>query len=56
MSLKKKKIIIVNKYYPLEGKINCLIDILRTVQFDINHFSEINKKFYRELTQTELAI
>ncbi len=54
--IKEKKIIIVNKYYPLEGKINCLIDILRTVQFDINHFSEINKKFYRELTQTELAI
>jgi hypothetical protein len=54
--IKEKKVIIVNKYYPLEGKINCLIDILRTVQIDINLFSENNKKFYRELNQTELAI
>lgn len=54
--LKDKKVVIVNKYYPLEGKINCLIDILRSVQIDISKFSESNKKFYLELTQTELAL
>lgn len=54
--IKDKKVAIVNKYYPLEGKVNCLIDILRTVSIDISRFSESNKKFYLELTQTELAI
>ena len=54
--IKDKKVVIVNKYYPLEGKINCLIDILRLVQIDISRFNEVNKKFYFELTQTELAL
>ena len=54
--IKDKKVAIVNKYYPLEGKVNCLIDILRTVNVDISRFSESNKKFYLELTQTELAL
>ena len=54
--LKDKKVVIVNKYYPLEGKVNCLIDILRTVQIDVSRFSETNRKFYLELTQTELAL
>jgi hypothetical protein len=54
--IKDKKVVIVNKYYPLEGKVNCLIDILRTVQIDISRFNEANKKFYFELTQTELAL
>lgn len=54
--IKDKKVVIVNKYYPLEGKVNCLIDILRSVQIDISRFSEANKKFYLELTQIELAL
>jgi hypothetical protein len=54
--IKDKKVAIVNKYYPLEGKVNCLIDILRTVNIDISRFSESNQKFYLELTQTELAL
>lgn len=54
--IKDKKVAIVNKYYPLEGKINCLIDILRTVQIDVSKFSETNQKLYLELTQIELAI
>jgi hypothetical protein len=54
--IKDKKVAIVNKYYPLEGKINCLIEIVRTIQLDVSRFSESNKKFYLELTQTELAL
>jgi hypothetical protein len=54
--IKEKKVAIVNKYYPLEGKVNCLIDILRSIELDINRFSESNQKFYLELTQTELAL
>jgi len=54
--IKEKKVVIVNKYYPLEGKVNCLIDIIRTIQIDISRFSFSNQKLYLELTQTELAI
>ena len=54
--IKEKGVVIINKYYPLEGKINCLIDIIRTLSLDLGRFSESNRKFYLELTQTELAL
>ncbi|AKQ45880.1 hypothetical protein TH63_09875 [Rufibacter radiotolerans] len=30
--LKDTKVAVVNKYFPLEGKINCLVEILRAVE------------------------
>lgn len=54
--LKSKKIIIVNKYYPLEGKINCLADILREVSIDVSNLSDKNKKLYYEMTDTQLKL
>ena len=48
--LKDTKIVIINKYFTTEGKINCLIDILRNIRMDISRLSEKNKKFYEELT------
>ncbi len=54
--LKEQKIIIVNKFYPVEGKINALYEILRTVPLDTSRFSEKSQKFYQDLTrQSEAA-
>ena len=47
--LKDTKIVIINKYFTTEGKINCLIDILRNYQMDTSGFSEKNKKLYQEI-------
>jgi hypothetical protein len=47
--LKENKIAIVNKFYTLEGKINCLIEMIRTIQFDPEHFSEKNRKLLLEI-------
>lgn len=52
--LKDTKIAIVNKYFPPEGKINCLIEILRSIEIDTSRLSEKNKSLYLELTQSEL--
>lgn len=54
--LNDTKIAIVNKYFPIEGKINCLIEIIRAIQPDITRLSEKNLKLYLEITQTELSI
>ncbi|MCS6832289.1 MAG: hypothetical protein NZ521_01840 [Flammeovirgaceae bacterium] len=54
--LKENKIAIVNQYYPLEGKINALIDILREIPVDVQKLSEKNRKLYHELQQTDLKI
>lgn len=53
--LKDQKIIIVNKFYPLEGKINALFDILRTVTFDTSRFTEKSQKLYEGLSQQSEA-
>ncbi len=47
--LKDIKVAIVNKYFPLEGRINSLVEILKTIEMDSEAFSEKNKKLYDEL-------
>ncbi len=47
--LKDQKIIIVNKFYPTEGKINALLDILKTLTLDQSRFTEKSQKLYQEL-------
>jgi hypothetical protein len=54
--LNDKKVILVNNYYPLDGKINCLLEIVRTVPLNTSQFSEKNRKFFLELTQPQLSI
>ncbi|MCU0357072.1 MAG: hypothetical protein MUE95_05800 [Cyclobacteriaceae bacterium] len=52
--LREQKIMIVNKFYTTEGKINALLDILRTVALDTTRFTEKSRKLYEELFQTEV--
>lgn len=54
--LKDTKIAMVNKYYTTEGKINCLVDILKSVELDLQNLSEKNRNFYLGLTQTALNL
>ena len=51
--LKDKKIAIVNKYYSIEGKINCLIEILRQILIEPTSLSDKNRIFFLEIIKTE---
>ena len=53
--LKDQKIIIVNKFYPTEGKINAMLDIIKNVQLDSTRFTEKSIKLYEELFQQSAA-
>src|SRR5262245_45536782 len=53
--LKDQKIMIVNKFYTTEGKINALMDILRSLVLDTSKFTEKSLKFYEELTHQQAA-
>jgi hypothetical protein len=55
--LKDQKIIIINKFYTTEGKINTLLDIFKNVKFDTSRFTEKSMKLYEELasSQTQAA-
>lgn len=54
--IKDSKMIIVNKYYALEGKISCLIEILKEIEIDPKKLSEKNRSLYQKLRQTELEV
>ncbi|HEY9116584.1 MAG TPA: hypothetical protein VIN11_02095 [Roseivirga sp.] len=54
--LNETKIAIVNKYYTTEGKISCLIDILKSIEIDHHRLSEKNVKLLKELSQTTLDL
>ena len=54
--LREQKIMIVNKFFTTEGKINALLDILKIVVLNTNRFSEKTLKFYEDLTQAEVQI
>lgn len=49
--LKDTKIVIVNKYYSLEGKVNCLLEILRSVPLDSSQLTEKSKKLFNAIHQ-----
>ena len=54
--LREQKIMIVNKFYTVEGKINALLDILKNTELNSEKFSEKSKGLYEELTQAEAKI
>jgi hypothetical protein len=53
--LREQKIIIVNKFYTTEGKINALLEILKGVALDGTRFTEKSQKLYEELHQQSEA-
>ncbi len=54
--LKDQKIMIINKFFTTEGKINTLLDILRNIELDTTKFTEKSLKLYQELSQTEVTL
>ncbi len=53
--LREQKIMILNKFFATDGKINALLEILRTVPLDTTKFSEKNQKLYAEMTQVAVG-
>ena len=44
--LQDKKVAVINKFLTLEGRINALIDILPSVEFDVTTLSTEARLFY----------
>lgn len=49
--LQEKKVVVINKYFSLEGKINCLLEILPTIEIDEQLLDELDKSFLEKLLQ-----
>lgn len=52
--LKDKKIIIVNKYFNIESRINCLIDLLKNIELQAEQLSEKSQKLINEIHNNSL--
>jgi hypothetical protein len=44
--LQERRIAVINKFLPLEGRINALIDILPTIEVDVTRLSNEAHQFY----------
>lgn len=51
--LKDQKIMIINKFFTTEGKINALLEILKGVTLDPTKFTEKSVKLYEALSQQQ---
>lgn len=47
--VQNSNIIVINKYYDTEGRINCLLDILQTIEVDPSDLEEKSAKFLKQL-------
>ena len=54
--LNDSKVAVINKYFPLDGRISSLIDILRTIEINPENLSEKSRKLFSSISQTELQI
>lgn len=54
--LKEQNVVVVNKYFTVEGKVNVLIEILRNIGLNADTMSEKTKKLFLEITQTEINL
>jgi len=47
--IRDTKVVVVNKFYSLEGKINCLLDIIKSIEFKTDKLNPKNLKLYHEI-------
>lgn len=52
--LDDQNVIVINKFYPLESKINALMEIIRKVQPDLSKLDSSQQKFLQKINQTEI--
>jgi len=51
--LHNKKVILINKYYTTEGKINTILDLLKNITINTDNLSDKNIKLLKQLDQTQ---
>jgi hypothetical protein len=49
-----RNIIVINKFYEVEGRINVLLDILSQIEVPVEQLEEKSAKFYKQLHRSVL--
>jgi hypothetical protein len=48
-----KKIVVVNRFYDIEGRINILLDILSTISIDEATLTEKTQQFFKQIARNQ---
>lgn len=48
--LESKKVVVLNKFLQIEGRINTLIDLIPSLEINSDYLTEESKKLYAEVT------
>lgn len=54
--LNDSKVAVINKFFALEGKINSLLEIIKSIPIESSKLSDNNKKLYAEITNNQLQL
>ena len=49
--VENKKIAVINKFFDVEGRMNCLMDILQNLEFEAEKLSEPSIKLLKKIAQ-----
>ena len=50
--VENKKIAVVNKFFDTEARINCLVEIISTIEIDESDLSEKSAEFYKKVKKS----
>lgn len=50
--VEQRRVVVVNKFFETEGRINTLLEILGQIEVDESRFSEASLKFFKKLSQS----
>lgn len=51
--LEHKRVVVINKFYNVQGRIGCLADILQEVEIDTEMMSDESLKLYNQIREQE---
>ncbi len=51
--VENRRIAVVNRFFDTEARINCLLEILSNVEFDLETLSEASKEFIQKSRKSE---
>ena len=53
--LKDSKLILINNFLPVEGRVNCVIELISVLQLDLDNLTDKSRKLLWQLNQNETA-
>ena len=54
--VENKKVVVINKFFDVEARINCLIEILDNIEFQRDILTKESIKFLRNITHQEATL